>query len=86
MLKINSTGSALRKSIQKQNQIPSILKATANVVLSDLGGLSIKSGETVNLYTRFPSARVRTSVDVKYALDTGLLVPAQESGKKNTDL
>jgi hypothetical protein len=58
-----------------ETNVPPILKATANLVLADLGNYQIKAGQIINLYALFPQGMVRKSKAVKYALDHGVLVP-----------
>lgn len=87
MIQIKLKGQAVNTKKTKEHNVPSLMKATGNLVLTDLDGFKIKSGDTVNLYSHFPHGRVRKSVNVKYALDLGLLVPiTSETRKTNTDL
>jgi hypothetical protein len=67
---------------KQQNNVPPILKATKNLILSDLKNLQIKAGDTINLYSLFSPGIVRTSNTVKYALDRGILVPATDEQPK----
>ena len=78
MIQFRTNGSAVKSKAVPMFDVPAVLEATENVVLTDLDRFQVKVGEKVNLYLSFPANRVKSSQSVHQAMLRGLLLKATQ--------